>query len=143
MRAMSADAIVANSGTITGSIGVVTWQAGGPASQSRLFSGPIRAHQPQRRCVVVTSLSTYAQHRMSMPRPACLHDFVARVSQCRKMTVEAVDSIPRPGVDGAYALGTGWWTSSAACAPRSPRQVLAGWIPTPTSACRLTSGARS
>ena len=108
---MSADAIVANPGTITGSIGVVTGKlVARELKDRRRRRVRFGAHQPQRRCVVDQRSRSPTSSTCHVEAEADLFytDFIKRVADGRKMTVEAVDAIARGRVwTGADALERG------------------------------------
>ncbi|HYZ68096.1 MAG TPA: signal peptide peptidase SppA, partial [Mycobacterium sp.] len=108
--AMSADAIVANPGTITGSIGVVTGKLVARELKDRLGvgSGSIRTN-PNADAWSINQPFTDEQHaHVEAEADLFYTDFVDRVAKGRKMTVEAVDAIARGRVwTGADALGRG------------------------------------
>ena len=107
---MSADAIVANAGTITGSIGVITGKLVARELKDRLGVGlGLGAYQPQRRRVVdqpaVHRRATCTRRGRGRP---VLHRLRRAGRAGRKLTVEAVDAIARGRVwTGADALEHG------------------------------------
>jgi protease-4 len=107
---MSADAIVANAGTITGSIGVVTGKLVARELKDRLGVGSdsVRTN-PNADAWSINQPFTDEQHAHVEAEADLLYtDFVERVAQGRKMTVEAVDAIARGRVwTGADALEHG------------------------------------
>jgi protease IV len=107
---MSADAIVANAGTITGSIGVVTGKLVARELKDRLGVGSdsVRTN-PNADAWSINQPFTDEQHaHVEAEADLFYTDFVARVAQGRKMTVEAVDAIARGRVwTGADALEHG------------------------------------
>jgi protease-4 len=107
---MSADAIVANAGTITGSIGVVTGKLVARELKDRLGVGSdsVRTN-PNADAWSINQPFTDAQHaHVEAEADLFYTDFVERVAQGRKMTVEAVDAIARGRVwTGADALEHG------------------------------------
>ena len=107
---MSADAIVANPGTITGSIGVLTGKLVARELKDRLGVGSdsVRTN-PNADAWSINQPFTDAQHAQVEAEADLFYtDFVERVAQGRKMTVEAVDAIARGRVwTGADALEHG------------------------------------
>ena len=107
---MSADAIVANAGTITGSIGVVTGKLIARELKGRLGVGSdsVRTNA-NADAWSVNQPFTDAQHaHVEAEADLCYTDFVERVAEGRKMTVEAVDAVARGRVwTGADALERG------------------------------------
>jgi protease-4 len=107
---MSADAIVANAGTITGSIGVVTGKLVARELKERLGVGSdsVRTN-PNADAWSINQPFTDEQHaHVEAEADLFYTDFVERVAQGRKMTVEAVDAIARGRVwTGADALEHG------------------------------------
>jgi protease-4 len=107
---MSADAIVANAGTITGSIGVVTGKLVARELKDRLGVGSdsVRTN-PNADAWSINQPFTDEQHaHVEAEADLFYTDFVERVAQGRKMTVEAVDAIARGRVwTGADALEHG------------------------------------
>ena len=107
---MSADAIVANPGTITGSIGVITGKLVARELKDRLGVGSdsVRTN-PNADAWSINQPFTDAQHaHVEAEADLFYTDFVERVAQGRKMTVEAVDAIARGRVwTGADALERG------------------------------------
>jgi len=133
---MSADAIVANAGTITGSIGVVTGKLVARELKDRLGVGSdsVRTNPTLTRGPSTSPSPTSNTRMSSGGRPVLQHDFVERVAQGRKMTVEAVDAIARGRCGPVRTpLSAASSMSSADYAPRSlaPR-CWPGWTPTPT-----------
>ena len=107
---MSADAIVANPGTITGSIGVVTGKLVARDLKDRLGIGSdsVRTN-PNADAWSVNKPFTDEQHaHVEAEADLFYTDFVQRVAQGRNMTVEDVDAIARGRVwTGADALERG------------------------------------
>ncbi len=94
---MGADAIVANAGTITGSIGVVTGKLVARELKGRLGVGSdsVRTN-PNADAWSINQPFTDEQHaHVEAEADLFYTDFVERVAQGRKMTVEAVDAIAR------------------------------------------------
>jgi protease-4 len=107
---MGADAIVANPGTITGSIGVVTGKLIARELKDRLGVGSdsVRTN-PNADAWSINQPFTDEQHaHVEAEADLFYTDFVDRVADGRKMTVEAVDAIARGRVwTGADALERG------------------------------------
>jgi protease-4 len=107
---MSADAIVANPGTITGSIGVMTGKLVARELKDRLGVGSdsVRTN-PNADVWSINQPFTDEQHaHVEAEADLFYADFVERVAQGRKMTVEAVDAVARGRVwTGADALERG------------------------------------
>jgi protease IV len=94
---MGADAIVANAGTITGSIGVVTGKLVARELKDRLGVGSdsVRTN-PNADAWSINQPFTDEQHaHVEAEADLFYTDFVERVAQGRKMSVEAVDAIAR------------------------------------------------
>jgi protease-4 len=107
---MSADAIVANPGTITGSIGVVTGKLVARDLKGRLGIGSdsVRTN-PNADAWSLNKPFTEEQHaHVEAEADLFYTDFVQRVAQGRNMTVEDVDAVARGRVwTGADALERG------------------------------------
>ncbi len=107
---MSADAIVANPGTITGSIGVVTGKLVARELKDRVGVGSdsVRTN-PNADAWSINQPFTDEQHlHVEAEADLFYTDFIERVAHGRKMTVEAVDAIARGRVwTGADALERG------------------------------------
>lgn len=107
---MSADAIVANAGTITGSIGVMAGKLVARELKDRLGVGfdSVRTN-PNADAWSINQPFTDEQHAHVEAEADLLYtDFVERVAQGRKMTIEAVDAIARGRVwTGVDALEHG------------------------------------
>ena len=94
---MAADAIVANPGTITGSIGVVTGKLVARELKDRLGVGSdsVRTN-PNADAWSVNAPFTAEQHaHVEAEADLFYTDFVERVAKGRKLTVEAVDAVAR------------------------------------------------
>jgi protease IV len=94
---MGADAIVANAGTITGSIGVVTGKLVARELKDRLGVGSdsVRTN-PNADAWSINQPFTDEQHaHVEAEADLFYTDFIERVAQGRKMSVEAVDAIAR------------------------------------------------
>ncbi len=107
---MSADAIVANPGTITGSIGVVTGKLVARDLKDRLGVGSdaVRTNPNADAWSLNAPFSDEQRARVEAEADLCYTDFVERVAEGRKMTVEAVDAVARGRVwTGADALDRG------------------------------------
>jgi protease-4 len=107
---MSADTIVANPGTITGSIGVVTGKLVARELKDRLGVGSdtVRTN-PNADAWSINKPFTDEQHaHVEAEADLFYTDFVERVAKGRKLTAEAVDAIARGRVwTGADALERG------------------------------------
>jgi protease-4 len=107
---MSADAIVANSGTITGSIGVVTGKLVARELKDRLGVGSdsVRTNANADAWSINQPFTDEQHAHVEAEADLFYTDFVDRVAHGRKMTVEAVDAIARGRVwTGADALERG------------------------------------
>ena len=94
---MAADAIVANPGTITGSIGVVTGKLVARELKDRLGVGSdsVRTN-PNADAWSVNAPFTAEQHaHVEAEADLFYTDFVERVAKGRRLTVEAVDAVAR------------------------------------------------
>jgi protease-4 len=107
---MGADAIVANPGTITGSIGVVTGKLIARDLKDRIGVGSdsVRTN-PNADAWSVNAPFTPVQHAQVEAEADLFYtDFIERVAQGRNMTVDAVDTVARGRVwTGADALERG------------------------------------
>ncbi len=107
---MSADAIVANAGTITGSIGVVTGKLVARELKDRLGVGSdsVRTNANADAWSINQPFTDEQRAHVEAEADLFYTDFVERVAAGRKMTVEAVDAIARGRVwTGADALERG------------------------------------
>jgi protease-4 len=107
---MSADAIVANAGTITGSIGVVTGKLVARELKDRIGVGSdsVRTNRNADAWSINQPFTDEQHAHVEAEADLFYTDFVERVAQGRKMTVEAVDAIARGRVwTGADALERG------------------------------------
>jgi protease-4 len=107
---MSADAIVANPGTITGSIGVVTGKLVARELKDRLGVGfdSVRTNANADAWSINAPFTDEQHAHVEAEADLFYTDFVGRVAQGRNMTVEAVDAIARGRVwTGADALERG------------------------------------
>jgi protease-4 len=107
---MSADAIVANAGTITGSIGVMTGKLVARELKDRLGVGSdsVRTNSNADAWSMNQPFTDEQHAQVEAEADLCYTDFVERVAKGRKMTVEAVDAIARGRVwTGADALERG------------------------------------
>jgi protease-4 len=107
---MSADAIVANPGTITGSIGVVTGKLVARELKDRLGVGSdsVRTNRNADAWSINQPFTDEQHAHVEAEADLFYTDFVERVAKGRKMTVEAVDAIARGRVwTGADALERG------------------------------------
>lgn len=108
--AMGADAIVANPGTITGSIGVVTGKLIARELKDRLGvgSGSLRTNPNADAWSMDHPFTDEQQAHVEAEADLFYTDFVERVAEGRKMSVEAVDAIARGRIwTGADALERG------------------------------------
>ncbi|MCB1286513.1 MAG: signal peptide peptidase SppA, partial [Mycobacterium sp.] len=107
---MSADAIVANPGTITGSIGVVTGKLVARELKERLGVGSdtVRTNANADAWSANTPFTPEQQAMVEAEADLFYDDFVARVAQARKMSVEQVEAVAQGRVwTGADALERG------------------------------------
>ena len=107
---MSADAIVANAGTITGSIGVVTGKLVARELKDRLGVGSdsVRTNANADAWSINQPFTDEQHAHVEAEADLFYTDFVERVAEGRKMTVEAVDAVARGRVwTGADALERG------------------------------------
>ncbi len=107
---MSADAIVANAGTITGSIGVVTGKLVARELKDRLGVGSdsVRTNANADAWSINKPFTDEQHAHVEAEADLFYTDFIERVAQGRKMTVEDVDAIARGRVwTGADALERG------------------------------------
>ena len=107
---MSADAIVANAGTITGSIGVMTGKLVARELKDRLGVGSdsVRTNANADAWSINQPFTDAQRAQVEAEADLFYTDFVERVAQGRKMTVEAVDAVARGRVwTGADALERG------------------------------------
>lgn len=108
--AMAADTIVANPGTITGSIGVVTGKLVTRELKERLgvTSDAVRTNRNADAWSTNQPFTEEQQALVEAEADLCYGDFVARVAEARGMTVDAVDKIARGRVwTGADAAERG------------------------------------
>ena len=94
---MAADAIVANPGTITGSIGVVTGKFVARDLKSRLGVGSDSVRTNANADAWSTNAPFTEEQRASVEAEAdlCYTDFIERVAEGRGMTPDAVDAVAR------------------------------------------------
>ncbi len=107
---MSADAIVANPGTITGSIGVVTGKLVARDLKDRLgvHSGSVRTNPNADAWSINAPFTDEQQAHVEAEADLFYTDFVERVARGRKLEVHAVDAVARGRVwTGADALERG------------------------------------
>ncbi|OBK70511.1 signal peptide peptidase SppA [Mycobacterium sp. 1274761.0] len=105
-----ADAIVANAGTITGSIGVLAGKIVARELKDRLGVGSdsVRTNDNADAWSINTPFTDEQRARVEAEADLCYTDFVQRVAEGRKLTVEAVDAVARGRVwTGADALERG------------------------------------
>jgi protease-4 len=107
---MAADAIVANPGTITGSIGVVTGKLVARELKDRLGVGvdSVRTNANADAWSINQPFTDAQRAMVEAEADLSYSDFVERVAVGRKLTVEAVDAVARGRVwTGADALEHG------------------------------------
>ncbi len=107
---MGADAIVANAGTITGSIGVVTGKLVARELKDRLGVGSdsVRTNENADAWSINKPFTDEQHAHVEAEADLFYTDFIERVAQGRKLTVEAVDAVARGRVwTGADALERG------------------------------------
>lgn len=136
---MAADEIVANSGTLTGSIGVITGKLISRELKDKLGVGSdsLRTN-PNADAWSSNAPFTDEQHaHIEAETDLFYTDFISRVAEGRKLTVEQVDAVARGRIwTGADALDRGLVDElgglrTAITGPRS----WPGWIPTPRCGC--------
>ena len=107
---MGADAIVANAGTITGSIGVVTGKLVARELKDRLGVGSdsVRTNENADAWSINKPFTDEQHARVEAEADLFYTDFVERVAEGRKLSVEAIDAVARGRVwTGADALERG------------------------------------
>lgn len=107
---MGADAIVANPGTITGSIGVVTGKLIARDLKERLGVGSdtVRTNANADAWSINAPFTDEQRAQVEAEADLFYDDFLARVAEGRKLSTEAVDTVARGRVwTGADALGHG------------------------------------
>ncbi|AQA01731.1 signal peptide peptidase SppA [Mycobacterium sp. MS1601] len=107
---MAADTIVANPGTITGSIGVVTGKLIARDLKDRLGIGSdaVRTNANADAWSVNAPFTEAQQQQVEAEADLFYNDFLARVAAGRNLSVEAVDAVARGRIwTGADALGHG------------------------------------
>ena len=107
---MSADAIVANPGTITGSIGVIAGKVIARELKDRLgvVSDSVRTNANADVWSINQPFTDAQRAHVESAADLFYRDFVERVAEGRKMTVDAVDAVARGRVwTGADALERG------------------------------------
>ena len=107
---MCADAIVANAGTITGSIGVLTGKLVARDLKDRLGVGSdaVRTNANADAWSINAPFTPEQQAQVEAEADLCYTDFVERVADGRNLSVEAVDAVARGRVwTGADALEHG------------------------------------
>ncbi len=107
---MSADAIVANPGTITGSIGVATGKLVARELKNRLGVGSdsVRTNPNADASSINQPFTDDQRAHVEAEADLFYTDFIERVAEGRQMTVEAVDAVARGRVwTGADALERG------------------------------------
>jgi protease-4 len=107
---MAADAIVANPGTITGSIGVITGKFIARDLKDRLGVGSdsVRTNANADAWSLNQPFTSAQRACVEAEAELCYTDFIARVAEGRDLTVDAVDAVARGRVwTGADALEHG------------------------------------
>ncbi|WP_343571700.1 signal peptide peptidase SppA [Mycobacterium sp.] len=107
---MNADAIVANPGTITGSIGVLTGKLIARDLKDRLGIGSdaLRTNANADAWSINAPFTPEQQAQVEAEADLCYTDFVERVAEGRNLSVDAVDAVARGRVwTGADALEHG------------------------------------
>jgi protease IV len=107
---MCADSIVANAGTITGSIGVLTGKLIARDLKDRLGVGSdaVRTNANADAWSINAPFTAEQQAQIEAEADLCYTDFVERVAEGRNLTVEAVDAVARGRIwTGADALEHG------------------------------------
>jgi protease-4 len=107
---MGADAVVANAGTITGSIGVMTGKLVARELKHRLGVGSdsVRTNENADAWSINKPFTDEQHARVEAEADLVYTDFVERVAEGRKLSVEAVDAVARGRVwTGADALERG------------------------------------
>jgi protease IV len=108
--AMGADAIVANPGTITGSIGVLTGKLIARDLKDRLGVGSdaVRTNANADAWSINAPFTDEQRARVEAEADLCYADFVQRVAEGRKMSTDAVEAVAQGRIwTGADALGHG------------------------------------
>jgi len=108
--AMGADAIVANPGTITGSIGVITGKLIARDLKDRLGVGSdaVRTNANADAWSIDAPFTPEQRARVEAEADLCYADFVQRVAQGRKLSLDEVEAVARGRIwTGADALGHG------------------------------------
>jgi protease IV len=108
--AMGADAIVANPGTITGSIGVITGKLIARDLKDRLGVGSdaVRTNANADAWSINAPFTDEQRARVEAEADLCYADFVERVAEGRKMSTDAVEAVAQGRIwTGADALGHG------------------------------------
>lgn len=107
---MAADAIVANAGTVTGSIGVLAGKMVARELKDRLGVGSdsIRTNENADAWSIDKPFTEAQRAHVEAEADLAYRDFIERVAQGRKVSVEAVDAVARGRVwTGADALERG------------------------------------
>jgi protease-4 len=107
---MGADAIVANAGTVTGSIGVLAGKMVARELKERLGVGSdsVRTNENADAWSVNKPFTDEQQARVEAEADLCYTDFVGRVAAGRKLDISDVDAVARGRVwTGADALARG------------------------------------
>jgi len=108
--AMGADAIVANPGTITGSIGVITGKLIARDLKERLGVGSdaVRTNANADAWSIDAPFTPEQHARVEAEADLCYADFVQRVAEGRKLSTDAVEAVAGGRIwTGADALGHG------------------------------------
>jgi protease IV len=108
--AMGADAIVANPGTITGSIGVITGKLIARDLKDRLGVGSdaVRTNANADAWSINAPFTDEQHARVEAEADLCYTDFIQRVAEGRKLSTDAVEAVARGRIwTGADALGHG------------------------------------
>src|SRR6478736_4926716 len=141
---MGADAIVANAGTITGSIGVVTGKLVARELKDRLGVGSdsVRTNENADAWSINKPFTDEQHAHVEAEADLFYTDFIERVAQGRKLSVEAVDAVARGRVwTGADALEKGLVDELGGLRTAINRaKVLAGTTRTTTSASSAIPG---
>ena len=143
---MDADAIVANPGTITGSIGVLSGKLVIRDLKERLGVGSDTVRTNANADVwSADELFTPEQQADREAEADLIYaDFVERVAAGRKLSTDAVDAVARGRIwTGADALSAAWSTNSVAFGQRyDGLKSWPAWTRTPTSGSSATPARR-
>ena len=119
---MGADAIVANAGTITGSIGVVTGKLVARELKDRLGVGSdsVRTNENADAWSIDKPFTDEQHAHVEAEADLFYTDFIERVAEGRKLSVDAVDAVAQGRVwTGADALERGLVDELGGLRPRS------------------------